>query len=374
MERTARYYLIGVFTLLSILGGFAFVYWIRSVGGLTEQAIYKIRFEQPVPGLATGSNVLFNGIRAGAISRVELDPDNPKVVIATVSLDPKVPVRADTQVAITYIGFTGAPALALKGGSQQAPKLVGQNGQPPLIVAGADAGRSLTDSAQETLHQIDDILSENRKPLNTAITGIASFADMLGRNSQRVEGLIGGLETLTGSGASKQGPPIYDLSAANDFPPVEKAIKGQLVIPDPNALILFDSQKILTRTDAGTYASVNNAQWADNLPKLIQARIVQSFENARQLKSVSRPLDQLNAQYRLELTIRGFHVALEPSPHAVVDLTARLVSDKGDIASARIFTASAPAKSADAADAVAALNQAFLQVAGEIVVWATAAI
>jgi phospholipid/cholesterol/gamma-HCH transport system substrate-binding protein len=373
MERTARYYLIGAFTLASIVCTFAFVYWVRSVGGLGEQAIYQIRFEQPVPGLGTGSNVLFNGIHAGAISKIELDPDDPKVVIAIISLDPKTPVRADTQVAITYLGFTGAPALALIGGSKDAPKLIGQNGQPPLIVAGADAGRSLTDSAQETIRQVDDILAENKKPLNTAITGIASFADMLGRNSQRVEGLIGGLENLTGA-SKKEGPPIYDLSAASDFPPVGKAIPGQLVVPDPNALILFDSQKILTRTDSGTYGSVENAQWADNLPKLVQARIVQSFENARQLKSVSRPLDQLNAQYRLEMTIRGFHIALEPSPHAVVDVTARLVTDKGDVASAHIFTASVPAKSGEAADAVAALNQAFSQVAGEIVVWTTAAI
>ena len=254
-----------------------------------------------------------------------------------------------------------------------APRLTSQNGQPPLLIAGADAGRSLTESAQETLRHIDDILGQNEKPLNTAITGIATFADMLGRNSQRVEGMLGGLEAMTG-GAAKQVAPSYDLAAATDFPPPAKPISGQLVIPDPNALILFDSQKILTRSDAGTYASLANAQWADNLPKLVQARIVQSFENARQLKSVSRPLEQLNAQYRLEITIRSFQIALEPSPHALVDLTARLVSDKGDIAGARAFTATIAAKSAEAPDAVAALNQAFAQVAGEIVMWTSQAI
>ena len=374
MERTARYTLIGVFTLASILGAFAFIYWVRNVGGLGQQALYTIRFEQPVPGLGTGSNVLFNGIHAGAISQIQLDPDNPKIVTATISLDPKVPVRADTQVAITYLGFTGAPALALKGGSIDAPRLTSQNGQPPLLIAGADAGRSLTELAQETLRHIDGILTQNEKPLNTAIAGIATFADMLGRNSQRVEGMLGGLEAMTGGGAAKQVAPSYDLAAATDFPPPAKPISGQLVIPDPNALILFDSQKILTRSDAGTYASLANAQWADNLPKLVQARIVQSFENARQLKSVSRPLEQLNAQYRLEITIRSFQIALEPSPHALVDLTARLVSDKGDIAGARAFTATIAAKSVEAGDAVAALNQAFAQVAGEIVMWTSQAI
>jgi phospholipid/cholesterol/gamma-HCH transport system substrate-binding protein len=177
------------------------------------------------------------------------------------------------------------------------------------------------------------------------------------------------LESLTGTGTPKPGPAIYDLASATTFPQIDKPIKAQLIVPDPNAIILFDSQKILLRNGEGTYTNINNAQWADNLPKLVQARIVQSFENARQLSAVSRPLDQLNAQYRLELTIRSFQLTLEPSPKAVVDVTARLVSDKGAIAGARVFTASIAAKSAEASDAVAALNEAFSKVAGEIVGW-----
>jgi phospholipid/cholesterol/gamma-HCH transport system substrate-binding protein len=374
MENSARYTLIGAFALACLLGAFGFVYWIKNVGGLGQRTLYTIRFDQPVSGLTAGANVLFNGIRAGAVAAVALDPANPKRVTATVSLDPGTPVRTDTQVDITYQGLTGAAAITLKGGSADAPPLTSQNGKPPVITAGADVGRSLTESAQDTLRHIDGILDQNAKPLNTAMTGIAAFADMLGRNSQRVEGLIGGLENLTGTGTPKQGPAVYDLTAATSFPQIEKPIKVQLVVPDPNAIIVYDSQKILTRNPEGVYANVSDAQWADNLPKLVQARIVQSFENARQLNNVSRPLDQLNAEYRLELGIRSFQMTSTPSPNAVVDLTARLVSDKGTVAGARMFSATVPAKSMDAKDAVAALNQAFGKVAGDIVVWTAGAI
>ena len=374
MENSARYTLIGAFALACLVAAFSFVYWIKNVGGLGQRAIYEIRFEQPVSGLAIGASVLFNGVRAGAVTRIALDPNAPKRVTITVALDPGTPVRADTVVDISFQGLTGAASVALKGGAAEAPRLTPNNGQPPLLIAGADVGRSLTESAQETLRHIDGILDQNAKPLNTAITGAAAFADMLGRNSQRLEGLIGGLENLTGSGTPKAGPAIYDLAPAIAFPQIAKTIKAQLVVPDPSAIILFDSQKILIRDGGGTYTSVNNAQWADNLPKLIQARIVQSFENARQINAVSRPLDQLNAAYRLELVIRSFQIALTPSPKAVVDVTARLVSDKGAVADARVFTASIPAKSAEAPDAVAALNQAFLQVATDIVTWTVGAI
>ncbi len=374
METRARYILIGSFALAVLVAGFGFVYWIKTLGGFGQKAIYEVRFEQSVSGLTPGANVLFNGIRVGTVTRIDLDPNDPKRVTAAISVDPLTPIRADTQVDITSQGFTGAPAIGLRGGSLQAPRLTSENGHPGVLVAGADAGRSLTESAQQTLHHIDTILDQNAEPLHTAITGIAAFADMLGRNSKRVEGLIGGLENLAGTGTPKQGPAIYDLAAATEFPPIEKTIKVHLVVADPNAIILFDTQKILIRSGAGTYSNVDNAQWADNLPKLMQARLVQSFENAHQLGAVSRPIEQLAAEYRLELTIRSFQIAPEPSANAVVDITARLISDKGAVVGARAFSASVPAKSIQAADAVAALNEAFAKVAGEIVVWTVGAL
>src|ERR1035441_951577 len=187
METRARYILIGSFALAVLLGGFG------------QRAFSDFRFEQPVSGLTAGAGVLFNGIRAGTVTRIDLNPNNPKQVTAAISVDPQTPIRADTQVDITYLGFTGAPAIALKGGSAQAPRLTSENGHPAALIAAPDAGRSLTESAQETLRRVDDILKQNAEPLHTAITGIATFADMLGRNSQRVEGLIGGLENLAGT-------------------------------------------------------------------------------------------------------------------------------------------------------------------------------
>jgi ABC-type uncharacterized transport system auxiliary subunit len=110
------------------------------------------------------------------------------------------------------------------------------------------------------------------------------------------------------------------------------------------------------------------------LPKLMQAKIVQSFENAQQMREVSRPLEQLTADYRLELSIRGFQIVPEPAPSALVEFSARLVSDKGAVKDARLFNVSVPAKSAQAADAVAALNEAFAQATTQLVVWTAGAI
>ncbi len=374
MENRARYTLIGLFVLAIIGAAFGFVYWLENTGGLGEHATYIVRFNQPVSGLTSGSGVLFNGVRVGVVSDVRLDPNDPKRVTLTLSIDPQTPIRADTEVDVTYQGFTGAPAILLKGGSETAPRLSPQNGQPPVMTAGPGVGQNLSESARETLHHLDDILTDNAKPLHTAITGISTFADMLGRNSKRLEGIIGGLEQLTGTGAKPPAPTVYDLNAPTSFPALTKTIEGQLVVADPSALITFDTQKILVRSPAGTYSSVENAQWADNLPKLVQAKIVQSFENAHQLKMVSRPIDELNPTYRLELSIRRFQITPAPKPAAEVEFSARIINDKGEVADARVFNVSEPTESMHAPASVDALNEAFAKAAQALVVWTVDAI
>jgi len=369
MEYRARYSLIGAFVFACILGGFAFVYWIANTGGLGARTVYAVQFSEPVPGLVPGAGVLFNGVRVGNVSSVKLDPNDPRRLTVLLSVDPSTPVRADTVAEASFQGLTGTAAIGLKGGSPQAPRLVAQNGQPPLIVAAPGAGASLTDSARATLNRLDAVIDDNAKPLNTAVTGIAAFADMLGRNSKRVEDMLGGLEGMLGGG-KKETPPTYDLAAPADFPGLERSIGTQVVIGDVNAVLAFDTQKILTRGAEGTYAPLPDAQWADTLPKLVQAKLVQSFENAHQLQSVSRPIDQLTPEYRLEVSIRAFQLGADGK--ANVELAARLVSDKGAVKAAKIFTATVEAKGDQPAEAVAALNRAFAQVAADMVRWTVA--
>jgi len=368
METRARYKVIGAFVLACLFAAFGFIYWLQNNTGI-GRVIYRVEFDQPVAGLTPGSSVLFNGLRVGAVVSLALDAQDPKRVTVMIAVDRGTPVRADTQVDVSFQGLTGAPAISLKGGSLAAPVPASQNGQPPVLKAGAGAGQNLTESARETLRKIDDILTENKEPLHTAVTGISTFADMLGKNSQRIEGLIGGLEKLTGVGEAKETPAVYDLAAATTFPPLNKTIAQQMVVSDPNVTLVFDTQKVLIKAADGTYSDAENARWADNLPKLVQAKIVQSFENARQLNMVSRPIDQLEAAYRLELSIRNFQISLQPSPTAVVEITARLLNDKGKVADARIFNVSVPASGTKGPEAVAALNEAFAQAATRLVVW-----
>jgi phospholipid/cholesterol/gamma-HCH transport system substrate-binding protein len=369
METRAPYVVIGIFVLVVIAGAFGFVYWFHQAGGLGERAIYRIRFDQPVAGLALGSAALFNGIRVGEVTKLQLDPEQPERLTAWITVDPITPVRADTLIDVEQYVLTGTAAISLKGGSAAAPRLLPRDGEPPVLVAKQNVGQNLTQSAQETLREVKQILADNAEPLRSAISSLSTFADMLARNSDRLEGLIVGLERLTGGGAPKQPAGVYDLAAPMSFPPLDVALSGHLAVPDPAAVLVFDSQRILVRSEGGAFSSVENAQWADNLPKLMQAKIIQGFENARQTRVVSRPIDDLSADYRLMLEIRRFELTGAPAPAAVVEFVARLVDDGGKVIDARTFRNSVTAKSSNAPEAVAALNEAFSSTARDLVLW-----
>ena len=118
MEIRAPYVLIGAFVLAVIAAGFGFVYWLHNSASLTDRMTYRIHFENTVSGLLTGAAVLFNGIRVGEVTALELDPNNPNRVTATIAVAANTPVRADTKVGLDFQGLTGVPVVALQGGSK----------------------------------------------------------------------------------------------------------------------------------------------------------------------------------------------------------------------------------------------------------------
>ena len=103
----------------------------------------------------------------------------------------------------------------------------------------------------------------------------------------------------TPAGAAKATPVSYDLTAPRVFPPPYKAAKGQIVIPEPAALVVLDTQRIIV--DPGAGAPLENVQWSDTIPKLLQEKIIQSFEASNYVAAVARPIEGLVADRSSQL-------------------------------------------------------------------------
>jgi phospholipid/cholesterol/gamma-HCH transport system substrate-binding protein len=368
MEVRARYTLVGFFTLAVIAAGFAFVYWLYNSGGLNRRTAYEVRFDGPVSGLLVGSPVLFNGIRSGEVTGLKLDPENPRRVIAAIAVEASTPVRTDTRVGVEFQGLTGSPAVQLIGGGADGKPVEATNGRVPILIADADTGQSLTQATREVVKRIDAVVAENQAPLHTVITSLSTFSEVLARNSERIEGIMSGLERMTGGGSAKAKVVTYDLTAPRSFPPLAKPPAEQIVIPEPTALMSFNTDKILIRKN-GEGPTLPEAQWSDTLPALIQAKALASFENAGFLQSVARPTEGLEADYKLLIEIRTFQIAMTGDPAGEVEFAARIVPKEGRTLGAQLFRSSVPAKGIDPPALVAALDQSFGKCMTDLVAW-----
>src|SRR6266702_6059345 len=324
METRAPFVVVGAFVLAAIGAVFGFVYWLHNTGGLGPRATYHVQFDGSVPGLMVGAAVLFNGIRVGEVTDLGLASDSPRRVNATISVSATTPVRSDTKVGLEFQGLTGVPVIALEGG-----KLLVNSGEVPTLIAEPGAGQGMTQAARDALRRVDSVLAENAEPLRDTIANLKTFSAALARNSDRVDGIMAGVEKMTGGGPANVPPIVYDLTAPRTFPAAGKAPSGVLAVAEPTAIIMFDTQKILVRPSGTEGPTFANARWSDNLPKLLYARVIQSFENANLLRSVTRPLDGLTADNQLLIDIRSFQLLMSAEPVADVEFAARILSNNG---------------------------------------------
>lgn len=369
METSARYTLIGTFVLAVILAVFAFIYWLANTGGLADRQHFRIRFQSSVSGLLQGSSVLFNGIRVGEVTDIALNPEAPKEVLVTIAVDPAAPVRDDTLVDVDFQGLTGAPVIELTGGEAAAAHLAPVGGEPPLLTAAPGSTQSLTQSARSTLGRLDKVIDDNSEALHNAISGISTFAGVLSRNSERIDGILAGLERFAGGAKGKPG--IYVLSAYGGEPACTSARLPQLVIPEPAAPMAFNSDKVVVIGDPPENAPFDKAQFTDNIPSVVQSKVIQSLEHAGCFAAVTRPLDNLEQSDQLQTEIRRFSLSMTPAPKADVEIAVKLVSAEGKILGSRVFSQSTPLAAVDSPSAVAALDASFGKVVGDVIPWLT---
>ena len=143
-------------------------------------------------------------------------------------------------------------------------------------------------------------------------TSSSKFDLIVARNARKVETMLAlrkrlgtGFAALACAGLAGCGSaPLetFDLSAPSALS--ARIPRGQMVIAEPVATLPVDSDRIVIRTGPESVAYLTGAQWPDRLPRLLQTRLIETFENARLLRNVGRP--GLTADYSLTTEIRRF--------------------------------------------------------------------
>lgn len=163
----------------------------------------------------------------------------------------------------------------------------------------------------------------------------------------------------------------YDLAAPKVMTlTAPRPAKFQLVVNEPVAIRSLDNDRILVKSGARV-AYYKDAAWADHLPRLMQARMVEAFQNAGLVSAVGSRADRLDADYELTTQVQAFQVNVDgASAQAQASLFVKVVDgDNGRMVASRSFDSQVGTSSKDVGEMVTSLNQAFDKVLREIVPW-----
>ncbi len=186
--------------------------------------------------------------------------------------------------------------------------------------------------------------------------------------------LLAALAGCSSLGGGNKALDTYDLAVPDVATKESRKTKVQILIAEPQALKALDSENIVVRGDASSIQYLGGAQWGDRLPKIVQARLVQAFENSGRFGGVGRPGEGLAIDYQVITDIRAFEIQTNGSDVATVEIFVKLLNDRtGDVGSSKVFSASVPVGAGSDAF-VRGLDAAFDRVAVEVVNWAASKI
>jgi len=181
---------IGTTTLAVLAAGFAGLLVVKKVRAVRNQSPIRIVFDGSAAGLRKGGGVNFDGVPAGQIMSIKLE--NPRKIVVLAMLDNSAPIRKDTVVGIEFQGLTGVAAISLVGGAPAAPPVpLDADGVPVLTADLREQQESITD----TLHHVDQVITENREAIKDTMLSVESYTASLKGKADAIEGILGKADT-----------------------------------------------------------------------------------------------------------------------------------------------------------------------------------
>jgi phospholipid/cholesterol/gamma-HCH transport system substrate-binding protein len=274
MERNANYAMVGIASVILLVGLMAFVFWLARVQFARDYDIYDILFDGPVRGISTGGEVHFNGIKVGEITRIALDPVNASRVIARVKVTSDVPIRTDSFATLEPQGITGVNYIQITSGTPARPLLkdVTPAGEAPVLRSQKSAlsdllegGGTVLQRSVEALDRVNRLLSDqNIKSVSSMLNDIQSVTAQLKAHKE----LIGDTDTAIKS-IDQTAQQISQLSESTNKlvnGDGKAAIKNLAEAADELKGAAHQSRDLMSKLDGPTTDFANNG-----LPALTNA-------------------------------------------------------------------------------------------------------
>lgn len=165
-------------------------------------------------------------------------------------------------------------------------------------------------------------------------------------------------------------PDTYEIAAPVRSGRIAGGTRAQILIPEPTAIKALDSNQIVVKPTPYTLEYLGQSQWSDRLPRMVQLRFVQAFENSGRVAAVGVPGQGLAIDYQIVMEIRRFEISADGADTATVEISVKALNDRnGTVRATRVFKAAVPVSGSTNELYVAGLNKAFQEITAEIVNW-----
>lgn len=107
MEKSAPYFLVGVFMTGMVIASVCFLIWLVGPQEQKNFKFFTVEFHDSITGLEEGAAVQYMGVKVGKVVAVRLVKDNPELVHVDIGVDKSTPVKSKTRVTMATQGVTG---------------------------------------------------------------------------------------------------------------------------------------------------------------------------------------------------------------------------------------------------------------------------
>lgn len=200
-----------------------------------------------------------------------------------------------------------------------------------------------------------------------------------------IAGLAGGLSACIDFPLTRDSAPrLYVLTPKSTYPADLEKVTWQLLIDAPLSPAGLSTSRIALQDSPIELRYFSNASWTDFAPQMVQALIVESFENSGKIVSVGREQIGLRSDFLLKTELREFQAeyeeripdnatALGPTaspPWARVRINAKLVQmPQREIIAHQTFERRIRAKANTMSDIIDAFDEALGKTLKSMVVW-----
>jgi phospholipid/cholesterol/gamma-HCH transport system substrate-binding protein len=218
--------------VFALLGLFLLVWGINFLKGTDlfkkNYHLYVV-FDQNL-GLSTANNVVINGVAVGTIDRIDLMPAANNKVIMRLAIDNKIQIPVNSTLTIGSAGLLSAPQIEVVYSSEPAhyqsgdtlygiitPGLLSAMGNITVkldnLLTSLDTSsnilkKTLQSNAvndfeatlknlKQSTESLNEILAANKAKINSAVSGLNSFAATLLKNDAKINTIVENLNTLS---------------------------------------------------------------------------------------------------------------------------------------------------------------------------------